>query len=112
MEVLLFFVWLGMCALVSAWASSKGRSEFKAFVIAFLLSPLVGFIVVAFLHNKKREERDANLARMTAEATGKATAEALAAVTQDGRPCPKCAETIKKAAVVCRYCGAEVEAAA
>ena len=31
--------------------------------------------------------------------------------TIDARPCPYCAEMIKKAAVVCRYCGRDLQAA-
>ncbi|WP_430444862.1 MAG: hypothetical protein ACQZ2J_27635 [Pseudomonas piscis] len=33
------------------------------------------------------------------------------AIAIDTRPCPACAETIKNAAIKCRHCGADVEAA-
>jgi hypothetical protein len=43
------------------------------------------------------EERQAGLARAEAQAAG-----------HDTKPCPWCAETIKKAAKICRFCNREV----
>lgn len=40
------------------------------------------------------------------------TSTPLAPTEMDTRPCPLCAETIKNAAVKCKHCGAEVDAAA
>jgi|ERR1039458_3267635 hypothetical protein len=45
-------------------------------------------------------------------APSKKSAVSTAAVTaSDIRPCPWCAETIKRQAIVCRYCGRDVEPA-
>ncbi|WP_210713302.1 hypothetical protein [Pseudomonas sp. MWU349] len=41
---------------------------------------------------------------------GKSSAPSITTVT-DTRPCPACAETIKNAAIKCKHCGAEIEAA-
>jgi len=99
MEILLLLI-AGFSLMVAAFADSKGRSGVKAFFLSFLLSPLVGFIVVAVLQNKKEIAK--------AEATAAAAAKAKA---DEMKSCPKCGEDIRKAAVVCRFCRNELATA-
>lgn len=75
-------IWLLLCFLVDKYAvTQKGRSGF--FVISFLLSPLVGFLIALLVGKNERK----------------------AASLSGGKICPACAETVKAAAAVCRFCG-------
>jgi hypothetical protein len=93
-------VWVVLAVLVGVFAANKGRNGFLGFLLAVILSPVLGFIWVAVLRDKKADARHSELVKAVAV---QKTPEA------DTRPCPRCAETIKRAAVVCRFCQAEVE---
>ena len=54
-----FILWFIFALLVGAMAAGKGRNAFLAFLLAVILSPLVGFIIVAVLKDKKREQIEA-----------------------------------------------------
>jgi len=54
MEV--FFVWLMFAAIVGAAASSRGRSGFGWFLLSFVISPLLGLILVMVMPNKAPEK--------------------------------------------------------
>jgi hypothetical protein len=77
----------------------KGRDD-EGFWLGFFLGP-IGLIIVALLQPM-----------VDAEATRIAHVSALAQndVPLDTRRCPWCAEQIKSAVIVCRFCGREVEA--
>jgi hypothetical protein len=81
-----FFLWFGLAIGVGAYASSKGRSGFGWFLLSCLISPLLGFIFCAIASDEKKQA---------------AEAAALAA----SKPCPQCAELVKREAKVCRFCG-------
>jgi len=83
-------IWLALCILSGVLANRRGRSFIGFFLISFLLSPLVGFIAVLCVKDLSKEKENS-----------------LAANMMDTRTCPKCAETIKVQAQVCRYCGNE-----
>lgn len=91
MEILLLALGLGFVpALI---AQSKGRGFFGWYVYGVLL------FVFALIHSLLlRPDVKAQEAR-TMEDEGR-------------RPCPHCAELIKREAVACRYCGRDVEAVA
>jgi hypothetical protein len=71
-------IYLVLAGLVALIAPSRGKSPLGAFLISILLSPLIGFLVVVLLPSETT------------------------------RSCPHCGESIKKAAIVCRYCGRDV----
>jgi hypothetical protein len=85
-----------------AIGSGKGRGT-EGFWLGFLLG-FIGWIIVAVM--SPSEELEAERAA-TLAAVVKAAAEPSSGPS---RQCPWCAETIKAAARVCRYCGREIDA--
>lgn len=83
--------WLIFAVVVGVAANARGRSGFGWFLIALLVSPLVALILVLVM--RKIEPPVAQ-----------------PKISTDERPCPFCAETIKKAAIKCRHCGSDVPA--
>ena len=72
-----FIFWIFLSILVGAFASSKKRSGFGWFFLSLIISPLIGFIIVAIAGLPRGELKK----------------------------CPNCAEQVKSEAKVCRFCG-------
>lgn len=87
---MIFVVWLIFAILVGAYASSKGRSGIGFFLIAVILSPLIGFII-ALVVSPIREHT-----------------EARAIDSGDLKKCPNCAELVKTEAKLCKHCRSEL----
>lgn len=90
MEFLL--VWLVCSVIIGVIASSRGRSGVGWFLIAALLSPLIGLILV-LVFQKKGEA-----AAAVDEAGQKITADSHVR-------CPDCRELVRKDAKKCKHCG-------
>lgn len=91
----LVILWLGLSILAGVVASNKGRSGFGFFVLALLLSPLVGFIA-ALVASPKAETR---------KVIGP-SGEVMS--VPNTSQCPFCAEDIKREAIVCKHCGRDL----
>ena len=87
----LVLIWLVLAIFVGLIASNIGRNGVWWFLIACVVSPLLGLI--ALLIVGKRAIPPPPLPPARHEAT---------------KTCPRCAEHVKFHAEVCRYCGADV----
>lgn len=81
-------VWIVLSIVIAFGAGNRGRSAFGWLIFSLLLSPLIAGISLLVLGNPP--------APATTELDG------------GTRTCPTCAETVKAAAVKCRFCGAEL----
>ncbi|CAM4208457.1 zinc ribbon domain-containing protein [Vibrio neonatus] len=82
--------WFVLSIFCGVYASSKGRSGFGFFLLAVLLSPIIGFIgaLIASPIQSKVEEK--------------------AIGSGDLRKCPMCAELVKAEALLCKHCGSKL----
>jgi len=91
---MIIILWLAFSVVAGVLAHNKGRSGAGFFFLALLLSPIIGILAAAVV------SPDATRAGDRAARSGR------------GRVCPHCAEVVKPAARVCRYCGNNLPAAA
>ena len=90
MEV--FFGWFVGAIIIGVIASARGRSGFGWFVIALLLSPLIGLILVLVFPK-------VGIAAAATDETGqKLTPETHVR-------CPDCRELVRRDARKCKHCG-------
>lgn len=90
---MIIVLWIGLAIVIGMAASSRGRSGFGWFIVALCLSPLLGGVLLLLMKNVKE---DAQVQQRIAQS----------------KTCPRCAESVKTAAEVCRYCGHSFVAAA
>lgn len=92
MEIIL--LWFGLAIVTALIASSKGRNPIGWFLLAVVISGLLALILVALLPSLKPTVVHIAPAEPRLN-------------PEDAKSCPRCAETVKKAAKVCRYCNYE-----
>jgi tRNA(Ile2) C34 agmatinyltransferase TiaS len=83
-------LWFMLAIVAGVIAANKGRSGFGFFLLAIVLSPLIGIIAAA-----AAKSNVTNIEKEQIE-------------SGDARTCPHCAEVIKLAAKVCKHCGRDV----
>jgi hypothetical protein len=106
MVVWYFIVWCGVGALVGYVIGNTKDRAMTGFWWGLLLG-VIGWIVIALMSPGPEEE--ARRAAVVAAAFYDEKDLDKEQEEADTRPCPWCAESIKRAAVVCRYCGRDVE---
>ncbi len=89
--VLWVVIWVGFAIFVGGVASEKGRSNFVFFLLSIIFSPLISLIIVHVISPVT------------------ANVEAVAIKSGNYKKCPKCAELVKKEALVCKHCQAEFD---
>ena len=85
----IFILWLFLSIVAGLIADNKGRSGFGFFLLAALLTLLIG-IIAALIANEDRdavEEKQIN--------------------SGFSKKCPFCAELVKAKAKICKHCGKE-----
>lgn len=87
------FAWLVVAIITALVASSKNRSPLAWALLAIPLG-LIATIIVACSSKLPSPE----------------FVEAQHAATRDSKVCPQCAETVKAAAQICRFCGHRFDA--
>ena len=86
----MFLGWLILAILVGVYANTKGRSGLGFFLLAVILSPLIGFIIALVISPVK------------------GVIEANAIQSGEMKKCPDCAELVKAEAKICKHCRAEL----
>src|SRR5262249_34506591 len=84
--ILVLVLWILLCARVGAISSRRGGSFAVGFLLAFLFSPLFGWLVVLIL-TPNRAEIERHQIR-----------------SGESKRCPQCSEVVKLGANVCRHC--------
>ena len=84
-------LWVVLCIVVGGFAFGKGKSFFGYLVLSLLISPFVGWIIVAV------QQPNAKVLEMRALKEGEV------------KKCPACAELILVEALKCKHCGQEFE---
>lgn len=84
--------WVVLALVVGIFASGRGRSGVGWFLLSLLLSPLVGFVLVAVLQNLS--------------GTQQAASGVIAPGPDTHVRCKACQEWVQPMATVCKHCGA------
>jgi hypothetical protein len=106
-----FLLWLIFAIVVGVAAGARGRNGFGWFLIAVILSPLIGLILVFAMPNKRAEriaaEQATALRAQIAEQQAKSGVEPITLETHTR--CPDCKEWVRRDATVCKHCHRTLE---
>lgn len=80
--------------VVAGLAAAKGRSGLGWFALSLVISPIVAGLIVLFV-----EDRSPKAQALKAQYLAR----------QQTKTCPRCAECVKRKALVCRFCGYSFE---
>lgn len=114
--VVIFFLMSIFGLITALMAGNRGRSAFGWFIFGFIFSflPMILLVLMPNLEEEKRKAKENYELRVKAdeEAHRRRLAEIelkqAAVQVHNTKECPFCAETIKEAAKVCRFCGKDI----
>lgn len=99
MSALILILWVGLSIYIGSAAGKRGRSSGGWFFISLLTSPILAGIFLLIAGDIKSGPTINNIDVYSL----------IPSIEKDNKICPKCAESIKIAALVCRYCGYEYD---
>jgi uncharacterized paraquat-inducible protein A len=100
-------LWMAFGIVCAVIAPGRGRGSLAWFFIG-LLTGVFGLVALVAMPNlTKNSALLLATGRRTAPPQGRRTPSQATPAPIDTYPCPRCAETIKKAAKVCRFCNHE-----
>lgn len=111
-------VWVVLVIVSGAIAASRGRSVIGWVLLAIFVAPITMLILLALpsrrtdtvAHQILAEQRRLRDEQERSREAAEAAAAWKKHLERQGKTCPRCAETVKTAALVCRFCGHSFEA--
>ena len=88
MEILI--PWLLLSIIAAVIANNKGRSGLGFFLLALLLSPLIGILAALIVTADVSKVEESKIS------------------SGEKKKCPFCAELVKAEAIVCKHCGRDL----
>ena len=64
MEIILLFAYTCVCLLMGLWGTNKMIGFLSAFLLSFVLTPLIGFWIILFSKDKTQFMNEQNMMRM------------------------------------------------